>query len=101
MWIKTGDSFDGVASPNTMQGMVVASPDTKWLTVSEAAELAGCSTGWIRLLLGRGDLEGWKAGKRAWMVSSDDAVRLRGTLTDRSVGKRGGKASHPKRRKSR
>ena len=81
--------------------MVVASPDTKWLTVSEAAELAGCTTGWVRLLLARGDLEGWKAGERAWMVSAADTIRLRSLLSERSVGKRNAKPAQLKRRKSR
>jgi excisionase family DNA binding protein len=81
--------------------MVVASPDKEWLTVSEAAEAAGCTTGWIRLLLGKGELEGWKAGERAWLVKSSAAKALRHSLGERSIGRRDAKASTPKRRKSR
>lgn len=81
--------------------MVVASPDKEWLTVSEAADLAGCTVGWIRLLLGRGQLHGWKAGERAWLVSASDARQLRQSLTARSVGKREAKPAAAKRRKSR
>jgi len=81
--------------------MVVASPDKEWLTVGEAAKAAGCTEGWIRLLLGRGDLEGWKAGERAWLVSAEAAKALRSQLTDRSVGKREAKPAQPTRRKSR
>jgi excisionase family DNA binding protein len=79
--------------------MVVASPDKDWLTVSEAAEAAGCTTGWIRLLLGKGELEGWKAGERAWLVKASAARALRGTLGERSIGRRDAKPAAPKRRR--
>jgi hypothetical protein len=81
--------------------MVVASPDKEWLTVSEAAEAAGCTTGWIRWLLGTGELEGWKANERAWLVKADAAKALKGTLGPRSLGRRDAKPAAPKRRKSR
>lgn len=79
----------------------MASPDKEWVTVVEAAEIAGCTVGWIRLLLGKGKLEGWKAGERAWLVRRTAAVKLRGTLTDASVGKRDGAASKKAKRKTR
>jgi hypothetical protein len=81
--------------------MVVASPNKEWLTVAEAAEAAGCTEGWIRLLLGRGDLAGWKAGERAWLVDAAAARALRGSLSTRSVGNREAKKPAIKRRKSR
>jgi excisionase family DNA binding protein len=81
--------------------MVVASPDKEWLTVSEAADAAGCTQGWIRLLLSRGDLAGWKAGERAWLVKASAVRDLRSELTSRSVGKRDLKPAAPKRRKTR
>ena len=81
--------------------MVVASPDKEWLTVSEAADAAGCTVGWIRLLLGRGELEGWKANQRAWLVSAAAARQLRGSLSPRSLGQREAKKSSAKRRKTR
>jgi excisionase family DNA binding protein len=81
--------------------MVVASPDKEWLTVAEAAEAAGCTQGWIRLLLGRGDLAGWKAGERAWLVRAAAVRDLRAELTSRSVGKRDTRPASAKRRKSR
>jgi excisionase family DNA binding protein len=93
--------FDAVSPGVSIWGMVVASPDKEWLTVSEAADLAGCTAGWIRLLLGRGELEGWKAGERAWLVKAAAAKALRSDLTSRSVGKRDTKPAAPKRRKSR
>ena len=79
----------------------MADPQQDWMTVREAAEQAGCSEGWIRLLLARGEIEGWKSGERAWNVSVDAVAQLRKTLTSRSVGKRDAKPSQPKRRKSR
>lgn len=79
----------------------MASPDKEWLTVAEAAQAAGCTVGWIRLLLGRGELEGWKAGERAWLVKASAAKALRGTLSDRSLGRRASGKPVTKRRKSR
>ena len=79
----------------------MAQPQEEWMTVRDAAEQAGCSEGWIRLLLARGEIEGWKSGERAWNVSVDAVAQLRKTLTSRSVGKRDAKAPQPKRRKSR
>jgi hypothetical protein len=82
-------------------GMAVASPDKEWLTVAEAAEVAGCTEGWIRMLLLRDELDGWKSGERAWNVSAKAARELRRSLTTRSVGKRDDQPAQPKRRKSR
>lgn len=81
--------------------MTVASPDKEWLTVSEAAEAAGCTVGWIRLLLGKGQLEGWKAGERAWLVKASAAKALKSSLSQRSVGRRDAKKPTVKRRKDR
>ena len=93
--------FDSPNAVDTFWGMVVASPDKEWLTVAEAAEAAGCTVGWIRLLLGRGDLAGWKAGERAWLVDAAAARALRGSLSVRSVGQREAPRPTSKRRKSR
>ena len=80
----------------------MASPDKEWLTVAEAADAAGCTVGWIRLLLGRGDLDGWKANERAWLVKASAARSLRSSLSPRSVGQRQAKkAVTPKARKAR
>ena len=79
----------------------MASPDKEWLIVSEAAQAAGCTVGWIRLLLGRGELEGWKAGERAWLVRAAAAKALRDSLSARSVGQRDAKKPVTKRRKTR
>ena len=75
----------------------MASPDREWLPLSEAATLAGCTDGWLRLLLGKkhGDWEKqglcWKAGERAWVVHRDLVAQIGKGLTTRSVGKRGPK----------
>jgi excisionase family DNA binding protein len=81
--------------------MVVASPDELWLTVSEAAKQAGCTVGWVRLLLGDGRLKGWKAGERAWLIHKTDVETLKKSLTTRSVGRRETKPVSPKKRKPR
>jgi hypothetical protein len=62
----------------------VASPDNKWVSVSEACELAGCTDGWIRHLLRQGKLDGFQVNDWTWMVSRAQAVALRGSLSSRS-----------------
>jgi excisionase family DNA binding protein len=81
--------------------VAVASPDEEWLTVAETAKAAGCTVGWVRLLLGDGRLNGWRAGQRAWLVHKADAEWLKSTLTVRSVGRREVKPATPKPRKYR
>jgi excisionase family DNA binding protein len=81
--------------------VAVASPDKEWLTVAETAKAAGCTQGWVRLLLGDGRLKGWKAGARAWLIHRTDAEGLKTTLTVRSVGRRDAKPASPKPRKTR
>lgn len=51
-----------------------------WLNVSDAATVAGCTSGWIRLLLRNGKLNGWRAGQRAWLVRKADCIALRQSL---------------------
>jgi hypothetical protein len=62
----------------------VASPDNKWVSVSEACELAGCTDGWIRHLLRERKLDGFQVNEWTWMVSRADAVALRESLSSRS-----------------
>jgi hypothetical protein len=83
--------------------VALASPDKNWLTTEEAAAIAGCTEGWLRLLLGKGDkrLEGWKVGERAWLVSRTSVESFKGSLTSRSVGKRQATKKVAKRKKSR
>ena len=78
----------------------MASPDKEWITVAEAVELAGCTEGYLRRLLGEGDqrLRGWKAGARAWLVRRDDVLELRRHLTTRSNARRHERAGRPRRR---
>ena len=62
----------------------MASPDNKWVSVSEACDLAGCTDGWIRHLLREGKLGGFQVNEWTWMVSRADAVALRENLSSRS-----------------
>ena len=72
----------------------MASPNREWLPVKEAAQLAGCTDGWLRLLLGEHhedwEKKGlcWKAGERAWVVHRDLVAQIGSGLSTRSVGKR-------------
>lgn len=62
----------------------MASPDNKWVSVSEACELAGCTDGWIRHLLREGKLGGFQVNEWTWMVDRAEAVALRKHLSSRS-----------------
>ena len=83
--------------------MIMASPDRDWLPLSEAAALAGCSDGWLRLLLGQNQEQWarqglcWKAGERAWVVHRNLATEIGKGLTTRSIGKRGPKPGKKRR----
>jgi len=66
-----------------------------WVSVTKAAEIAGCSPQYIRRELEEhydqasglargGRVEGFRAGDRAWMVSRRSAEALRGTLSTRA-----------------
>lgn len=62
----------------------MASPDGKWVSVSEACGLAGCTDGWIRHLLREGKLTGFQLNDWTWMVDKAEAIALRGSLSSRS-----------------
>lgn len=61
---------------------------TEYLTIAEAVEVMGCTDGWVRALLSRGELVGRKIGQRLWLVSAASARRARANLTTRANGKR-------------
>ena len=80
----------------------VASPDNKWVSVSEACELAGCTDGWIRHLLREGKLGGFQVNEWTWMVDRAEAVALRKNLSSRSNASKDkpSKPASKRRRKS-
>lgn len=53
---------------------MVLQSDT-FVSVAEAAELIGCTTGRIRQLLGKNLLEGTKLNERAWAVRLESATK--------------------------
>jgi hypothetical protein len=78
----------------------VASPDNKWVSVSEACDLAGCTDGWIRHLLREGKLGGFQVNEWTWMVDRAEAVALRRNLSSRSNAAKDKPAkTAPKRRR--
>ena len=87
----------------------------EWMSVSKAAEEAGCSEQFIRRDLlehlprdasGRptsdrtrdGRLDGWLVNGKAWLVKRSSVVALRETLSTRASRHRGSKPSAGKRR---
>ena len=66
-----------------------------WVSVAQAAEIAGCSQQYLRRELEEhydketrrsrgGRVEGWKANGRAWLVSVASAQAIRETLSTRA-----------------
>lgn len=66
-----------------------------WVSVAQAAEIAGCSQQYLRRELEEhydegtrrsrgGRVEGWKANGRAWLVNVASAEALRETLSTRA-----------------
>jgi excisionase family DNA binding protein len=61
----------------------------EYLTVAEAVEVMGCSEGWVRTLLGSGQIPGARRiGQRVWLIPAAAARQARDGLTTRSVGKK-------------
>jgi excisionase family DNA binding protein len=54
----------------------VALPDDRWITITAAAKVAGCTAGYVRQLLRDHKLHGWKAGQRVWLVDRDEVLLL-------------------------
>ena len=81
----------------------MSSPGKEWLSVAEASQEAGCTEGWLRLLLGKHSDEWmpagrcWKVGTRAWAMHRDLVREIKSGLSIRSVGRR----ESPKPRKKR
>lgn len=50
--------------------------DNKWLTIDEATEVIGCTSGYIRFLLRKNHVEGKKIGPRAWLVDVKSAKKF-------------------------
>ena len=78
----------------------MASPDNKWVSVSEACDIAGCTDGWIRHLLREGKLGGFQVNEWTWMVDRADAAQLRKNLSSRSNAAKG-KAHKPSSKRGR
>jgi excisionase family DNA binding protein len=75
--------------PASDVGSVLAAGPTLALSVSECAERMGCSSRWIRALIGGGRLPARKSGG-VWVVDASD---LDGYRTGRSQGEHGSSAA--------
>lgn len=61
----------------------------EYLTVAEAVEVMGCTQGWVRYLLGSGQIFGARRiGQRVWLIPAAAARQARDGLTTRSNGKK-------------
>jgi hypothetical protein len=63
--------------------------DSPILTASQAAKVAGCTDTYMRRLLDSGNATGYYTGT-VWLMELNEALRVRGELTVRSIGKRKG-----------
>jgi hypothetical protein len=83
--------------------MDMCSPGKEWFSVAEAATEAGCTDGWLRLLLGKNRQPWikagrcWKVGERAWALHRDLVQEIKGGLSNRSLGRR--ETKKPRRNK--
>ena len=63
--------------------------DSRIMTASQGAELAGCSDTYMRRLMESSGAKGYWTGT-VWLMEEDEVVRIRSELTVRSIGKRKG-----------
>jgi hypothetical protein len=85
--------------------MIAMAVQDDWVSISRAAEIAGCTQQYLRAELARyrprddqgkpvgdrstgGRIEGWLANGRAWLVLRRTAEELRETLSTRARGRR-------------
>lgn len=50
--------------------------DKKELEITAAAEAIGCTTGYVRQLLAKGELSGRKIGQRAWLIEQTSVTKF-------------------------
>lgn len=60
----------------------------KYYTIREASEITGYTTGYIRLLLGKGEIKGTKPGS-VWLVTESVAKKLRDRVVSSGRPRRG------------
>ena len=62
--------------------------DGKYFTVTQSAEMAGCTVSYVRQLLRSGAISGEKVGDRAWLIPAKEIENLKKSPT--------GKAGRPR-----
>jgi excisionase family DNA binding protein len=62
----------------------MAKLDRNMITITQAAELAGCSGGYVRRMLRAGKIDGVKITERMWLVSKRDVLALSKELSTRA-----------------
>lgn len=94
-WIAQSPSLPEVLWGNYNGDMVEMAIQHEWVSVPEAAEIAGCSPQWLCRELNShydprvgstvgGRIVGFRAGQRTWLVQRASAVELRKTLSTRA-----------------
>lgn len=52
-------------------------PMPKFLSVEEAANYIGCTSGRVRQMLRNGDIQGQKVHERSWIVPESEAAKVK------------------------
>lgn len=61
---------------NYTTGMILML-EGKYYTVTQAAQLAGCTVSYVRQLLRRDEIRGEKIGDRAWIIPASQIAKLK------------------------
>lgn len=108
---RQGGQFDRLRNCNYSWGMIAMAVEDDWVSVENAAKIAGCSQQYIRRDLlehveddacrtSGGRLEGWRPNGKAWLVSRRSAEALAASLSTRARKNAAArKAAKPKRKK--
>jgi DeoR/GlpR family transcriptional regulator of sugar metabolism len=92
-------------------GMIAMAVEDDWVSVTKAAEIAGCSEQYIRrellehveddeLRTTGGRLDGWRPNGKAWLVSRRSAAALAETLSTRARKHAAARSTSKAKRKS-
>jgi excisionase family DNA binding protein len=56
---------------------MIAMLEGKYFTVTQSAEMAGCTVSYVRQLLRKGVISGEKMGDRAWLIPAREIETLK------------------------
>lgn len=75
---------------NYITGMILML-EGKYYTVTQAAEIAGCTVSYVRQLLRKEEIRGEKIGERAWLIPVSQIAKLKESPSGKPGRPRSGK----------